>query len=71
VVAHTITEEAKQQRLVEAGVGFLDATGAKYLDLPGLYLWTEGRLQAAETLTPKEPQGVRLSGRRGSPPKRC
>lgn len=64
VVAHTITEEARQ-RLVEAGVGFLDATGAKYLDLPGLYLWTEGRAQAAGALPTREPKGVRLSGKTG------
>ena len=64
VVAHTITEEARQ-RLVEAGIGFLDATGAKYLDLPGLYLWTEGRPQAAGVLAPKHPQGLRLSGKAG------
>jgi hypothetical protein len=64
VVAHSITQEAKE-RLVEPGVGFLDATGAKYVDLPGLYLWTEGRLQAAGALATKEPKGVRLSGKAG------
>ena len=64
VVARTITAEARQ-RLAEAGVGFLDATGAKYLDLPGLYLWTEGRPQGAGALAPKDPPGLRLSGRAG------
>lgn len=64
VVARTVTEEARQ-RLVEAGIGFLDATGAKYLDLPGLYLWTEARTHAAGPLAPKEPSGVRLSGKAG------
>lgn len=64
VVARTITAEARQ-RLVEAGVGFLDATGAKYVDLPGLYLCTEGRPQAAGALAQKDPPGLRLSGRAG------
>jgi hypothetical protein len=63
VVAHTITEDARE-RLAEAGIGFFDAAGAKFLDLPGLYLWTEARTPDTTT-APKDAPGVRLAGKAG------
>jgi hypothetical protein len=61
VVADTITEDA-QERLAEAGIGFLDATGAKFLDLPGLYLWTQADTVARAA---SDVPGVRLAGKAG------
>lgn len=62
VVAESITEDARQ-RLTEAGIGFVDATGAMRLDLPGLFLWRDGR--RPESRTSAGAQRVTLSGKAG------
>lgn len=64
VVARAITRDARA-RLAEAGIGFLDTTGAKSLHLPGLFLWTEGRRHPNMGKTGSESQGIRLAGKAG------
>lgn len=63
VVAQSITEDAREQ-LTQAGVGFIDATGAIRLNLPGLFVRRDGQRpdHPARTTT----QGITLSGRAGA-----
>jgi hypothetical protein len=64
VVARSITREARA-RLAEEGIGFLDATGAKSLDLPGLFLWTEGGRHPNKGKAGSESHGIKLAGKAG------
>lgn len=64
VVARSITNDARA-RLAAAGIGFLDTTGAKSLDLPGLVVWTEGRTRPTAGIGPSQGQGITLAGKSG------
>jgi DNA-binding MarR family transcriptional regulator len=63
LVARTTTEEARRL-LEEQGVGILDTQGNMRLDLPGLFVWTEGRPAPATRENQKEPP-VKLTGKAG------
>lgn len=62
LVTQAITEDARDQ-LTVAGVGFLDGTGAMRLNLPGLFVWRDGRRQETPTRTGIQP--VRVAGKAG------
>jgi hypothetical protein len=63
VVARTTTEEAR--RLLEnAGVAVMDAQGNVRVDLPGIFVWTEGRPIQATREKQDEPP-VKLTGKAG------
>lgn len=62
VVAQSITEEAREQ-LTQAGVGFIDATGAIRLNLPGLVVWRDGQRPGVPARTTT--QLITLSGKAG------
>ncbi|MGA3215765.1 MAG: hypothetical protein ABSD97_08780 [Acidimicrobiales bacterium] len=63
VVARTTTEEARHL-LEEQGVGVIDTQGNMRVELPGLFLWTEGRPVPAAREDQKEPP-VKLTGKAG------
>ncbi len=63
LVARTTTEEARHL-LEEAGVGVIDTNGNMRVELPGLFLWTEGRPAAAPRERQQEPP-VKLTGKAG------
>jgi len=63
-VARTSTEDARRL-LQDAGIGLIDAQGNIRIDLPGLFLWTEGHVTRPE---PDEDTGdppVKLTGKAG------
>ncbi len=62
LVARTTTAEALQI-LEEAGVAVIDATGNIRIELPGLFLWTEGRRATPAPTTGAPP--VKLMGKAG------
>ena len=63
LVAQTTTEEARRL-LEEAGVGVIDTEGNMRIQLPGLFLWTEGRKAGvARAAAPQPP--VKLTGKAG------
>jgi hypothetical protein len=64
LVAQTTTEEARQL-LEEAGVGVIDTQGNMRIELPGLFLWTEGRHGAAQPREKADQPPVKLMGKAG------
>jgi hypothetical protein len=63
VVARTTTEEARRL-LEDAGVAIIDAQGNMRVELPGLFVWTEGRPTSAPREKRYEPP-VKLTGKAG------
>jgi hypothetical protein len=63
VVARTTTEEARRL-LEEQGVGVIDTEGNMRVDLPGLFLWTEGKPIPRAREAQNEPP-VKLTGKAG------
>ena len=63
VVARTTTEEARRL-LEEQGVGVIDIQGNMRVELPGLFLWTEGRPTPMAQEGRKE-SPVKLTGKAG------
>lgn len=63
MVAQSITAEAREQ-LTQAGVGFIDATGAIRLNLPGLFVWRDGQRPDGPART--STQAITLSGKAGA-----
>lgn len=63
LVARSTTEEARHL-LEEAGVGVIDTQGNMRVELPGVFLWTEGRLAPATREVQAEPP-VKLTGKAG------
>jgi hypothetical protein len=63
LVAGTTTEEARRL-LGDAGIGVLDTQGNIRVELPGLFLWTEGRRPPETRYDTKAPP-VRLAGKAG------
>lgn len=63
LVARTTTAEARRI-LEEQGVGVIDTQGNMRVDLPGLFLWTEGR-PAPATRERKNQPPVKLTGKAG------
>lgn len=64
-VARSSTEEAR--RLLQgAGIGLIDAQGNIRLDLPGVFVWTEGRLARPERHGDKFDPPVKLTGKAGA-----
>ena len=63
VVARTTTADARRL-LEEHGVGVIDTHGNMRVELPGLFLWTEGKPGSAATEERNE-SPVRLSGKAG------
>lgn len=61
VVARTTTEEARRL-LADAGVAIIDAQGNMRVELPGLFVWTEGRPTSAPREKRYEPP-VKLTGK--------
>jgi len=63
VVARTTTEDARKL-LDDAGVGLVDAAGNLHIQLPGIFVWAEGRREEGQTGRGGEPP-VRLTGKAG------
>ncbi|TAN22887.1 MAG: hypothetical protein EPN30_08065 [Actinomycetota bacterium] len=63
LVARTTTKEARRL-LEEHGVGVIDTQGNMRVELPGLFLWTEGKPVPALWEDKKEPP-VKLTGKAG------
>jgi hypothetical protein len=63
LVARTTTEEARRL-LEDAGVALIDAEGNMRVDLPGIFLWTEGRRTRAARDKQSGPP-VKLTGKAG------
>ncbi len=63
LVARTTTEEARHL-LEAAGVAVVDTQGNMRVELPGVFLWTEGRPAAATREVQNEPP-VKLTGKAG------
>ena len=64
LIAQSTTEEARQL-LEDAGVAVIDGLGNMRVELPGMFLWAEGRTPDAEAgRVPGQPP-VRLTGRAG------
>lgn len=63
LVARTTTEEARRL-LQDAGIALIDAEGNMRVDLPGIFLWTEGRASHATRDKQSEPP-VKLTGKAG------
>ncbi|BBX13190.1 hypothetical protein MNVM_22710 [Mycobacterium novum] len=63
-VARTSTEEARRL-LQEAGIGLIDAQGNIRIDLPGIFIWTEGRLARPERHGDNVDPPVKLTGKAG------
>lgn len=63
LVARTTTEEARHL-LEEGGVGVIDGLGNIRVELPGLFVWTEGRLAPPVRAVPGDPP-VKLTGKAG------
>jgi len=63
LVARTTTGEARRL-LEDAGVALIDAEGNMRVDLPGIFLWTEGRPTHATRDKQSEPP-VKLTGKAG------
>lgn len=63
VVARTTTEDARKL-LKEAGIGLVDAAGNLRLQLPGIFVWTEGRRQKGGAGRESAPP-VKLTGKAG------
>ncbi len=64
LVARTTTAEALQI-LEEAGVAVIDATGNIRIELPGLFLWTEGRRATPAPTAATGAPPVKLMGKAG------
>ena len=63
LVARTTTEEARRL-LEDAGVAVIDAQGNMRVELPGMFVWTEGRPTPATRDKQGEPP-VKLTGKAG------
>jgi DNA-binding IscR family transcriptional regulator len=63
-VARSSTEEARRL-LQDAGIGLIDAQGNIRIDLPGLFLWTEGHAAKPERDEDKGDPPVKLTGKAG------
>src|SRR3984893_13289247 len=63
LVARTTTEEARRL-LEDAGVAVIDTRGNMPVNLPGVFLWTEGRPSHAPRVAQHEPP-VKLTGKAG------
>jgi hypothetical protein len=63
VVARTTTEDARKL-LEDAGVGLVDAAGNLRIQLPGIFVWTEGRREEGQAGREGEPP-VKLTGKAG------
>lgn len=63
VVSRTTTQEARRL-LEEQGVGVIDTQGNMRVELPGLFLWTEGRPGSA-VREDREQTRVKLTGKAG------
>jgi len=64
LIAQSTTEEARQL-LEDAGVAVIDGLGNMRVELPGMFLWAEGRTPEAEVgRVPGQPP-VKLTGRAG------
>lgn len=63
-VARSSTEEARRL-LQEAGIGLIDAQGNIRVDLPGLFLWTEGHAAKPERGNDADAPPVKLTGKAG------
>lgn len=64
VIAQSTTEEARRI-LEEEGVAVIDGLGNMRVELPGMFLWTEGRRLAARAVGPAGQPPARLTGRAG------
>jgi hypothetical protein len=62
-VARRSTEEARRL-LQDAGIGLIDAQGNIRVDLPGLFVWTEGHADRPER-EDKDGPSVKLTGKAG------
>lgn len=63
-VARSSTEEARRL-LQDAGIGLIDAQGNIRVDLPGLFLWTEGHVARPERDEDTGDPPVKLTGKAG------
>lgn len=63
-VARTSTEEARRI-LQDAGIGLIDAQGNIRIDLPGIFVWTEGRPAKPERHGDNVDPPVKLTGKAG------
>jgi hypothetical protein len=63
-VARSSTEEARRL-LQDAGIGLIDAQGNIRVDLPGLFVWTEGHVARTERDADKGDPPVKLTGKAG------
>ena len=63
-VARNSTEEARRL-LQDAGIGLIDAQGNIRVDLPGLFLWTEGHVARPERDEDTGDPPVKLTGKAG------
>ncbi|OIN81314.1 type IV toxin-antitoxin system AbiEi family antitoxin [Mycobacterium malmoense] len=62
VVARNTTEEARRQ-LEDAGVAIIDAQGNMRVDMPGMFLWSEGRSTSGREKRGEPP--IKLTGKAG------
>jgi hypothetical protein len=64
LIARSTTDEARRL-LEDAGVALIDSHGNMRVELPGMFLWSEGRAPGAEVARVPGQPPVRLTGRAG------